>query len=46
MFKESFNSMRRSIIKNTVEQCSKLVGEKFRLFYNDGDDKFTSKTIG
>jgi hypothetical protein len=44
IFKENPDSMNRSVIERTVAQCAKLVGEKFRFFYDDG--KFVSKTLG
>jgi hypothetical protein len=45
IFKENPDSMNRSRIERTVAQCAKLVGEKFRFFYDD-NGKFVSKTLG
>jgi len=46
IFKENYDSMNRSTIESTVEQCAKLVEQKFRLFYNDHQGKFTATTLG
>jgi len=45
MFKMNPSAMNRVGIEETVRRCAKLVEEKFRLFYQVGED-VVSKTLG